>query len=582
MAPSLERRSWRWLRFSALLAVAIALLSLSVTYSRRLMRQLRATSLYSFDHGVWKLVAPVPARPIDLGAFSDGSLWAATEDGVLRFDGHAWARCPEALPAGRPAALAANAAGVWVLGFDGILTHFDGHRWTAEPLTGKLPGVTWGAVASEPAALAAGSGGTLWILRDGLWHYADNRWTEVRPGGHEVIGARLLGVSEGAAWLALDGEIQAVAPSGAIESRLSTNSALIAGSAVYRAIGPPGNLLLVTSSGLAVHDGTAWRSLAGPAGSGGVLDAARGLDGGIFAIGAQPVAGVQARLTMALPLLLLYGSDAALLAYLVYSFLRRNRGTEDRPSSAGSRRDPRNGRATRRTREALNEGDYREAMTRLQSLSFGLPSRHMMLLQTVVLALGGLPEEAEAICRRALGTGTAKADRFALDCLAGVLMDLGRFDEARKCLAEAIALDSEFDLACIDWAELLLLEGGDPERALEFVDRAAAAPPSAAIHCVGRQTDAEIFAVRGWALAAMGKRKDAEVSVQRALNCVDQKCRPVVAGVYWRIGRALETAGERNAAMTHLRNAAMLDPQGKYGNLACKEVAAQSAPSVTA
>ena len=581
MVLSPEQKARRWLRFSALLT-ALALILFAVDYSGQRLQDTRSATLYRFDHDSWTAIAPAPARSSELGTVFQGQLWLATEAGVFRFDGSSWVECPQALKTRRPAALAASAAGVWALDIYGNLSHFDGTTWRTEGLAGKLPGVTWGTRAAQAASLAAGDDGTLWILWDGLWHYSEGRWAEVRPEGHEVIGARLLGGSAGAAWLAQDGEISEVSPAGGIAKRLHLDLPGIAGRDVYRAFASAGNVWFATAGGFAVSDGTAWRNAAGPPQAGGIVDATAAADGTLFVVAGKPPASVQARIRAALPLLFLSGGIVLLLIYLIYSSdrMRDGQGAAAGPT-VSTAFDPRNAIAARRTRAALSQADYRGAMRKLQRLSMGLPSRQILLLQALVLSMSGQPEDAERRCRRALGNGKRSDARFALDRLSGILIDMGKFEEARECLERAISLDAGFDLACLDRAQLMLMEGDDPQQALELAERALEAKPSPAVYCTGRQTAAEIHAVRAWAFAALGRRRDAEVSTQRALDRADQNCPPVVAGIYWRLGRAMAALGDRNAAMIHLRNTALLDPQGKYGDLARAEIEQLSA-SVTA
>jgi tetratricopeptide (TPR) repeat protein len=573
MPPNLKRRSRRWLHFSALLAAAIVLLLLSVDYSNRLLEQTQSLTLFCFDRNFWMTVSRLPAAPVDLGALYRGNLWMASDEGVLRFDGTRWSLCPEALKTKRPAALAATAAGVWVLDASGNLSHYDGSHWSMESLAGRLPGVTWGRGA-EHAALAAGADGTLWVLWNGLWHYSEDEWQEVRPGGQEVIGAKLVGESAGHAWLARGNEIQAVTPAGRVEARFRVDLLDASVHSVYKVIASPGNLWLATPSGFVVYDGGQWRDLGAPPHTGGLLDAAPGFDGGLFVIGAQPPAGLPARLGLALPLLMLSAASLLLLIYLLYYMYRIRRDrlrAAERPAPAnagpGDALWIRNHLAVNWTREALKTADYQGALRKLRSLALGFPSRQILLLEAAVFSLAGRAEEAERCCRRAAARTSGEGSRFALDRLGAILTDRGRYDEARQCLEDAIRLDDGFDLACTDLAELLLIEGRDPERALDLVERAIQAKPSSASQCVGRQMDAETMAVRAWALAASGKRLEAEVALQRALGRADQRWTPVVAGIYWRVGMASACLGDRNAARSHFRNAAMMDPQGKYGNL---------------
>jgi len=581
----LKRGSPAWLRFTAWLVAALVLLLLSIDASNRLIEQTQSATLYCFYRNLWMTVSPLPDRPVDLGAVYRGQLWVASEKGVERFDGSRWIPCPEALKTPRPAALAASAAGVWVLDPYGNLSHFDGGGWTLESLAGILPGVTWEPRGSERAAMAAADDGSLWILWHGLWHRSETGWTEIRPEGEEVIGARLVGESSGYVWLARQDQVEAVTPSGMVEARFRNDVLGMSGLNISKIISARGSLWLATPAGFAVYDGAAWRNLGAPPQSGGVLDAAPAFDGGLFVLAAQPPVGLSARITLALPVILVCISAIALLAYAACALLRMRRQRRSHAglapvASAGF--DARNRIAARRTLEALRTGDYRGAVRTLRRLSFGIPSATMLLLESTVLSLEGRPEEAEQCARRAADRASGDWSRFALDRLGSALTDLGRYDDARYCLEEAVRLDDSFGLACADLAELLLTEGGDTERALELAGRAAAAKPAPAVYRTGRQPDAEAMALRAWALALLGRRLEAEIAVQRALDASDQQYRPVVAGIYCRIGIALEILHDRNAAMSHFRNASMLDPHGKHGSFARVQLAERSAWGVSA
>jgi len=584
MASSVKRGSPSWLRIGAWLAAALVLLLLCVDSSNRLIQQTQSANLYCFSRNLWMTVAPLPRRPLDLGAVFQGQLWVATHDEVDRFDGKSWVPAPQALKTSRPAALAASSAGIWVLDFNGNLSHFDGSAWTFEALAGKLPGVTWGIRGALRPTLAADDDGSVWILWDGLWHRSAGVWTEVRPEGRVVIGARLVGESAGYAWLGSDGKVEAVTPTGVVAARFSAD---VLGSSVrdvYKVVSVKGAFWLATPAGLAVFDGASWRNLGAPPQSGGVLDAAPAPDGGLYVLGAPPAVGLSARLSLAWPVILLAGAALSLLAYVFRSILRLRRHRRDQGVGPvlGIGFDPRNRFAARWTLQALRECDYRGATRTIRGLSLGLPSRTMLLLEGTALSLGGFPEEAEKRCRRALRRTSGEQSRFALDRLGAILTELGRYDEARECLEEAVQLDDSFDLACADLAELLLTEGGDAARALELAERAAAAKPSPAAYRVGRQLNAEALALRAWALAALGRRLEAEIVVQRTFDAIDQDCPPIVAGVYCRLAMALQSIPDRNAAMTHFRNASMLDPKGRYGNFARGQLSQRSAWGVSA
>lgn len=586
MPRSFKLRVKRWLRFSALLATAVVLLLLSAEYSNRLIEETRSATLYCFNRNFWMTVGHLPAEPIELGSLYGGKLWLASNEGVLRFDGTRWSLCPEALKTKRPVALAASTSGVWVLDATGNLSHYDGRRWSVESLSSRLPGAAWLTGGAERASLAAGEDNTLWILGNGLWHFDGDEWKEVKADGHRVVEAKLVGESAGRAWLAREDELQSVTAAGKVEARFRVG---VLGRNVYRVIVAPGNLWLATPSGFVVYDGTQWRDLGAPPRTGGLLDAAPAFDGGLFVIAAQPPAGLSGRLGLALPVLMLSLASLLLLIYLIYCLVRLQRQRPrpaERPSTTQTEaRDVlrlRSHFGANWTREALKTGDYRGALQKLQRLSFGFPSRDLLLLEAAVLSMGGLAEEAEQSGRRAVERSSGAGARFALDRLGVILTDLGRYDEARECLEQAIELEDGFDMGWADLAELQLMEGDDSARALELIERAMQAKPSPASYRVGRQMDAETMAIRAWALAAVGKRLEAEVSIQRALSRADQHWKPVVAGIYWRVAMASAAMGDHNAAMSHFRNAAVMDPRGKYGKLCLLQLSQHSAWGVSA
>jgi hypothetical protein len=65
-------------------------------------------------------------------------------------------------------------------------------------------------------------------MLDGLWHRSGGTWSEVRPEGQEVIGARLVGESAGSAWAARGGDVLAVSPDGSVDIRFRAAAAGLA------------------------------------------------------------------------------------------------------------------------------------------------------------------------------------------------------------------------------------------------------------------------------------------------------------------------------------------------------------------
>ena len=577
-----DGRTRRRLRLPALLVVAVVLGLFAALFYTRLNAQSESGKVFCLFQGSWTSVAPLPRQAAGLAAAFGNQIWVSTADGVQRFDGKQWTRYPEALKTKAPVALAANSGAVWVLDQYGNLARFDGRRWSVNSLAGKLPGVIWGPRGLEHPAMEVANDGSLWILWDGLWHSNPAGWSEVRLDGNEVIAARLVGHDETHVWLARDGELQAVTAAGAIETRLRPDAAGIPGAAVLKLVPSAGAVWVAAASGLAVYDGSAWRAAGMPPGTRGILDIATAGSGGLWVIGDQ-APGLVPRLKLALPVVGFSSAALSLLAYVAYSLLRLRQ--ERLAHSSGLGPDPRNYFATRWTSEALRKGDYSGALQTLHRVALGFPNRHILMLQGTVLSLAGHFEEAEQCCRRAVGKsleagGVSGIRPLALDRLASVLMDLKRFEEAHQLLEEALHRDPHFAPAQSDLAELLLMEGKEPQRALELIDGVLAGSPSAAYEGPGRDLRSEATALRAWALAACDRKAAAEAAIRSALYGGDQKFRPVVAANYWRIGMALEALHDHNAAVTHFHAAINVDHDGKYGKRAQQQLNSVSSATV--
>lgn len=575
MGKRVDGRAQGGLRIAALLLVAVALGWFAAHSYIRLNVETESGTLFHLLSGSWTAAAPLPGALVGSSAAFHNQVWVATEDSVLRLDGNRWTRLPEVLKTKSAATLAANSSSLWVLDRYGNLMQFDGRHWSAIALAGKLPGVNWGPRGIDRPAMAAAADGSLWILWDGLWHSSASGWNEVRPGGNEVIGARLVGADQTHAWLVRDGELQAVTPAGAIEAHLRPDAAGFPVAAVLDVIPEQTGIWVAGATGLALYDGSTWHAAGLPPGTSAILDATAATNRGLWVIGYQPL-GLPARLKLALPMLSFSGATLVLLIYLAYSLFRlRQERLANAPAVSGF--DPRNLLADRWTAEALYHGDYTGALQRLHRLALGLPNRHILMREGTVLAFAGHFEEAEDRCRRAVGRsleagGHEAVSPPALDCLATVLIDLKRFDEAHQWLDEALRKHPGFAPAQINLAELVLLESRHPEQALELIDEVLASDLSRAPKCPGRDLASEAAAIRAWALAACGKKREAEGAIRRAPDTVDQKFRPALAGVYWRTGMALEALHEHNSAVTHFHAAMKLDPDGKYGKRAQQQL----------
>ena len=175
-------------------------------------------------------------------------------------------------------------------------------------------------------------------------------------------------------------------------------------------------------------------------------------------------------------------------------------------------------------------GDYDRALRRTRWLGLGFPSSTMLHGDGLVLALAGRPAEAERCYLRALekmqGGPPARRIRL-LACLGFALADLKRYREARQWHEAAIRLGDVTGNTHDGVAETYLLQGAQPQKALDWIERA--------------------------------------LKVVRASV-------PGLASTNWRIGTALLAMGETERAMDHFRTAANADPHGQYGKLALEQI----------
>ena len=133
----------------------------------------------------------IPRREFGLGgvylsggvALDGEELWAATEKGVLHWDGQRWKSYGEVRNGSSTVAAKGQ---VSVIEESGELWHFDGTQWTNEKV--DLPG-------ENVPELARTSDGTLWILRDGLWRREGSAWRTVKSDSQDFKYMDLVGTA---------------------------------------------------------------------------------------------------------------------------------------------------------------------------------------------------------------------------------------------------------------------------------------------------------------------------------------------------------------------------------------------------
>jgi len=217
-----------------------------------------------------------------------------------------------------------------------------------------------------------------------------------------------------------------------------------------------------------------------------------------------------------------------------------------------------------------------------------------VLLRSSRLAMAGLYAEAEKGYRKIMADDarlTPELRARLLVSLGETLMNMDRFDESRQYLEAALLMDDPKGECRGSLADLIVLRGGDPRRALNLAEEAVEAGKEGLGDPASGDGTGERFAGvvragqwarRAWVLALLGRQSDSQESIDFALKLVAPALgatAPIVsykvpattaaslclAGVHWRCGEALLAAEQTDAAREHFRIAGELDPQGKCG-----------------
>jgi len=275
------------------------------------------TGLARFQNGAWIAYPPDTGAPTGVGALAqtaDGVLWAASPQGIWRYDGQwRWVGAVRdaaveyaALwkqPIIRSERWPILAAGgrIWAI-LDTGLADFDGQIWTGHSTTGASPpsnrvralgigadGALWaGFSGSTPARYQAGRWTTFSardqaptnvnaILADpqgGVWFAADGgvalydgqRWTKFKSGEGGLVSGRALSLawdSAGALWVGTENGVS-VRRKDIWRSYPPGDNGPPGGRVLALAVDEEGILWCATNAGIAHYDGKAWQAFTEP------------------------------------------------------------------------------------------------------------------------------------------------------------------------------------------------------------------------------------------------------------------------------------------------------------------------------
>lgn len=224
--------------------------------------------------------------------------------------------------------------------------------------------------------------------------------------------------------------------------------------------------------------------------------------------------------------------------------------------------------------------------------------------------LAGKPVEAEKCYRAALDLGAKvpESDRVRLlVCLGDALMDQGRYDEAKQCLAQALELGDPTGSGQGSMCDVLLAQKASPEKAIEMADEAMSlrerASSSSSFGADWAATSKDLYAAKTWArkasaLLILDRREEARQAMDRALRILDMSKSELftsmpasslmgklilgdrlrrmkdltISDTYWQIGLALQAIGDTDKAKEEFVIVRDTDRIGKYRNLAEKKL----------
>jgi tetratricopeptide (TPR) repeat protein len=220
------------------------------------------------------------------------------------------------------------------------------------------------------------------------------------------------------------------------------------------------------------------------------------------------------------------------------------------------------------TKGLYKSGDSGRCLARIRHLGFGMPSPAMLEMEGRFLSAAGEKSAAESCLQRALAKTEARSrQRAGILLRLGFLMDdMGRTEDARHYFQAVVQLGDKSGAARIGLAYLFLDRDGEPQKALELIER----------------TEAETtprWPIKAQALARLGRTQEAQDAIARTLKDVDPNNRPLFAATQYEAGLALLDLKETSAAIQHFRTASEYDPHGYAGSLARKKLEALVGPT---
>jgi tetratricopeptide (TPR) repeat protein len=239
---------------------------------------------------------------------------------------------------------------------------------------------------------------------------------------------------------------------------------------------------------------------------------------------------------------------------------------------------------------AYRQGDYEAALKETEGLRTD-PIQYSFLRGGLLMRLGRL-DEAEKLLRqsltlceqreaaiRARNTGEEaveldkqiKATAFRSASLGELHLERGRYNQALECFQASARSSPGYGPFHRSIAETWLRRGADPTEALKWAtlaveeDRAA----KAVSRDIGDMNLGEDLATLAWAVAVESKdREKVDRLVREAISLAGTQSVGTTAQVHYYAGRAYAALGDSGLAALHLKEAAGVDQFGRWGRAA--------------
>lgn len=215
---------------------------------------------------------------------------------------------------------------------------------------------------------------------------------------------------------------------------------------------------------------------------------------------------------------------------------------------------------------ALRDANYDRALAEIAKILRSRPeSAVWQSMQGTALLLAGRYTEAESALREALAVAAGASKLVAaatLNNLGVVFARQKRYDDAIRLYEAAVAIDPTKSWHLNSIAEIYLEQGTNIERAFRFIEQARA--NKLRDMRTGRENWAAILANQAWALTLLNQPNEVENLLHQALRETNQKAKPSLAALHYRIGHVLSLRGEKGRAEEHFRQSLRIDSHGAF------------------